>query len=69
LREWLQRAALCVACETARAFREFRLKRGALTYDDQVALARELLRRPEIARRIREKNHRVILDEAQDTDP
>lgn len=69
LREWLQRAALCVACETARSFREFRLKHGTLTYDDQVALARELLRDPEIARRIREKNYRVILDEAQDTDP
>ncbi len=69
LHEWLQRAALCAACETARAFREFRLRHGALDYDDQVALARELLRFPEVARRIREKNHRVILDEAQDTDP
>jgi ATP-dependent exoDNAse (exonuclease V) beta subunit len=67
--EWLQRAALCVACETAQRFREFRLKRGALTYDDQIALARELLRHPEVAQRIREKKYRVILDEAQDTDP
>ena len=42
---------------------------GAITYPDQVALAAELLRLPEVAKRIREKNYRVIVDEAQDTDP
>ena len=40
-----------------------------LTYDDQVALALELMRHPEAARQIRENNFRVLLDEAQDTDP
>jgi ATP-dependent exoDNAse (exonuclease V) beta subunit len=69
LRQWIQRAARCVGCEIARDFREFRLKRGVLTYDDQVTLALRLFEDPEIARRIREKNYRVILDEAQDTDP
>jgi ATP-dependent exoDNAse (exonuclease V) beta subunit len=69
LREWIQRAARCVGCEVAREFRAFRLKRGVLTYDDQVTLARRLFADPEIARRIREKDYRVILDEAQDTDP
>jgi len=69
IREWLRRAALRVAAETARAYRDFRTGKGVLTFDDQVALARELLRHPETARRIRSANFRVILDEAQDTDP
>jgi superfamily I DNA/RNA helicase len=69
LREWIQRAARCVGCEVARDFREFCLKRGVLSYDDQVTLALRLFKDPEAARRIREKKYRVILDEAQDTDP
>jgi ATP-dependent exoDNAse (exonuclease V) beta subunit len=69
LRAWVQSAALHVAAETARSYREFRLRHGAMTYGDQVALAAALLRHPEAARRIRAKNYRVILDEAQDTDP
>ena len=47
----------------------FASSRGVMTFDDQVALAAELLRHPEAARRIRAKQYRVILDEAQDTDP
>ena len=69
LREWASGCASCVAAEVQRDYREFRLARGAVTYADQVALAAELLRLPEMAKRIREKNYRVILDEAQDTDP
>jgi ATP-dependent helicase/nuclease subunit A len=69
LREWVNACALCVATEVQRDYRDFRLERGAVTYADQVALAAELLRLPEVAQRIREKNYRVILDEAQDTDP
>jgi ATP-dependent helicase/nuclease subunit A len=69
LRRWLDRASLCVAAEVQRDYREFRLNRGVLTYDDQVALALKLLRHPDIARQIRAKDYRVILDEAQDTDP
>ena len=69
LRRWVNACALCVAAEVQRDYREFRLERGTLTYDDQVALANELLQHPEASRRIREKNYRVILDEAQDTDP
>ena len=69
LREWVRCAALHVAVETARSYREFRLGHGAMTYADQVALAAALLRHPEAAQRIRAKNYRVILDEAQDTDP
>ncbi len=68
LREWLCSCALRVAAETARQYRQFRIMRGMLTYDDQVALASELLRVPAAARQIRERGYRVILDEAQDTD-
>jgi ATP-dependent helicase/nuclease subunit A len=69
MRGWVQRGALCGAAEIARAYRDFRLGKGAMNYDDQIALAGALLREPEAARRIREKQFRVILDEAQDTDP
>ena len=69
LREWASACASCVAVELQREYREFRLARGAITYPDQVAIAAELLRLPDVATRIREKNYRVIVDEAQDTDP
>jgi ATP-dependent exoDNAse (exonuclease V) beta subunit len=69
LRQWIDQCALCVAAEVQRDYREFRIAHGLLTYDDQVALALELLQNPETARLIRAQNFRVILDEAQDTDP
>lgn len=69
VRDWVNACALCVAAEVQRAYRDYRFERGVVTYADQVALAVELIRRPEIVRRIREKNYRVVLDEAQDTDP
>ena len=69
LRDWANACASCVAADVQRDYRDFRLARGAITYADQVALATELLRLPDVAKRIREKNYRVILDEAQDTDP
>jgi ATP-dependent exoDNAse (exonuclease V) beta subunit len=69
LRKWVNDCSLCVAAEVQRDYREFRVDRGALTYADQITLALQLMRHPEAARRIREKNYRVILDEAQDTDP
>jgi len=69
LRDWVNVCALCVAAEVQRDYRDFRLQRGLVTYRDQVTLAGELMRLPEVARRVREKNYRVILDEAQDTDP
>src|SRR5436853_7622738 len=69
LREWASACASCVAADVQRDYRDFRLARGAITYADQVALAAESLRLPDVAKRVREKNYRVILDEAQDTDP
>src|SRR5215471_2665146 len=69
LRQWVNACALCVAAEVQRDYRDFRAGRGWVTYADQVALAGELMRLPDVAKRIREKNYRVVLDEAQDTDP
>src|SRR6202043_2685505 len=69
LREWASACASCIAAEVQRDYRDFRLARGAIAYADQVSLATDLFRIPDVAKRIREKNYRVILDEAQDTDP
>jgi ATP-dependent exoDNAse (exonuclease V) beta subunit len=69
LRRWVNHAAICVAAEVQRDYRNFRLERGVVTYADQIALADELLQHPEAARRLRELDTIVILDEAQDTDP
>jgi ATP-dependent helicase/nuclease subunit A len=69
LREWVNACALCVAAEVQRDYRQFRLERGLVTYQDQVTLAAELMRQPDVAKRVRENDYRVILDEAQDTDP
>lgn len=69
LRRWVNQTAICVAAEVQRDYRNFRLERGVVTYADQIALADELLQHPEAARRIRQLEPIVILDEAQDTDP
>src|SRR5438093_8286440 len=69
LRKWICDAATCVAAEVQRDYLNFRLDHGLVTYGDQIALAEELLQHPVAAKRIREENFRVILDEAQDTEP
>src|SRR5213593_4067249 len=69
LRKWVCAAATCVAAELQRDYLDFRLDHGLVTYGDQIALAEELLQHPVAAQRIREENFRVILDEAQDTEP
>src|SRR5437667_9212956 len=69
LRKWICDAATCVAAEVQRYYLDFRLDHGLVTYADQIALAQELLQHPVAAQRIREENFRVILDEAQDTEP
>jgi ATP-dependent exoDNAse (exonuclease V) beta subunit len=69
LRKWVCDAATCVAAEVQRDYLDFRIDRGLVTYGDQIALAEKLLQHPVAAQRIREENLRVILDEAQDTEP
>lgn len=68
LRRWLGEAAWAAAREIAGAFRAHRLSLGRITYDDQVALAGQLVRHPLAGTAIRAEGYRVILDEAQDTD-
>jgi ATP-dependent helicase/nuclease subunit A len=69
LRKWICDAATCVAAEVQRDYLDFRLDHGLVTYGDQIAIAEELLQHPVAAQRIREESFRVILDEAQDTEP
>jgi ATP-dependent helicase/nuclease subunit A len=69
LRKWVCDAATCVAAEVQSDYLDFRLDHGVVTYGDQIALAQQLLEHPAAAQRIREENFRVILDEAQDTEP
>ena len=69
LRRWIDQAALCVAAEVQRDYRDFRIERGFLPMTTKSCLALDLTKHPEIGRKIREKSFRVILDEAQDTDP
>jgi ATP-dependent exoDNAse (exonuclease V) beta subunit len=69
LRKWICAASTCVAAEVQRDYLDFRLDHGLVTYDDQIALAEKLLQHPVAAQRIREESFRVILDEAQDTEP
>jgi ATP-dependent exoDNAse (exonuclease V) beta subunit len=69
LRHWICDAAACVAAEVQRDYLNFRLDHGLVTYGDQIALAEALLQHPVAALRIRAESLRVILDEAQDTEP
>src|SRR5258705_4555002 len=69
LRKWICDAATWVAAEVQRDYLDFRLDHGLVTYGDQIALAEELLQHPVAAQRIREESFRIILDEAQDTEP
>ncbi|WP_309399584.1 UvrD-helicase domain-containing protein [Cerasicoccus maritimus] len=69
LKRWLGDAYLYVAAELAREFRAFRVARGEINFDDQIALAAELLNHPAAGPAIREQERLIILDEAQDTDP
>ena len=69
LRAWVRACALRLAAGIEKAYRDFRIQRGVLTFNDQVELAGDLLRNEAAATRIRDRGFRVILDEAQDTDP
>jgi ATP-dependent exoDNAse (exonuclease V) beta subunit len=68
LAAWVNRAGARIAAEIALAFRDFRVSEGRMSYDDQIAWCRRLLDDASILRRLRAREHIVILDEAQDTD-
>ena len=65
---WLNEAAGALAVRIARAFRDFRLEKGLMTYRDQIFWCKRLVEDPAVLARLRARQYRVILDEAQDTD-
>lgn len=69
LKRWLAAAAAALAGELAERYRAWRFERGVQTYADQIDAAMAVLRDPATLDRIRGEGWRVILDEAQDTDP
>ena len=69
LKRWLAAAAAALAGELAERHRAWRFERGVQTYADQIDAAMAVLRDPATLDRIRAEGWRVILDEAQDTDP
>lgn len=69
LKMWLSEVAALLAAELADRYRHWRFDRGVQTYDDQIDAALEVLHHQPTLDRIRKEGWRVILDEAQDTDP
>jgi ATP-dependent helicase/nuclease subunit A len=69
VREWLAQAGGALAAELSLRYLAWRQDHGLQTYADQVETARAILSDPAMLERIRGEGRRVILDEAQDTDP
>lgn len=68
LKRWLAGAGGVLAAELSGRYRAWRRERGIQTYADQVDTALAVLRDEQLLERIRAKEWRIILDEAQDTD-
>jgi ATP-dependent exoDNAse (exonuclease V) beta subunit len=69
LKAWLAAAGGVLAAELALRYRDWRGDRGIQTYADQIETAVEILGDAELLEKVRAEGWRVILDEAQDTDP
>ena len=69
LKRWLAEAAAVLAAELAGRYRAWRFTRGVQTYVDQIDAAMAVLRDAKLLDRVRTEGWRIILDEAQDTDP
>ncbi len=69
LERWLAAAAARLAAELAERYRLWRFARGIQTYADQIDAALAVLGDPVVLDRIRGEGWRIVLDEAQDTDP
>jgi len=69
LKAWLAAAGGAMAAELSLRYRSWRLDRGIQTYADQVETALSIMGDDAMLERIRGEGWRVILDEAQDTDP
>lgn len=69
VKAWLAEAGAALAGELALRYRAWRFDRGLQTYADQVEAALAVLQDRSTLERIRADGWRVLLDEAQDTDP
>lgn len=69
LKTWLAESAAILAAELAGRYRAWRFERGVQTYPDQIDAAMAVLRDDVMLDRIRSEGWRIVLDEAQDTDP
>ncbi len=69
VKAWLAEAGAAMAGELALRYRAWRFDRGVQTYADQVEAALAVLHDAATLERIRAEGWRIILDEAQDTDP
>lgn len=69
VKTWLAKAGAVLAAELSTRYRAWRFTRGVQTYVDQVDAAMAVLDDDALLERVRSEGWRVILDEAQDTDP
>jgi ATP-dependent helicase/nuclease subunit A len=63
------RASLGLAVYYAHLLQEHRFQKGLLYYSDQIILAYRLLTNPSVRKDLLGRGYRILLDEAQDTDP
>ena len=69
LKGWLAEAGGVLAAELSLRYRSWRLDRGIQTYADQLETALAVLGDKAMLEKVRAEGWRVVLDEAQDTDP
>lgn len=69
VKRWVAAAGLVMAAELAVRYRRWRIEQGLQTYTDQIDTALSILHRADVLDRIRAEGYRILLDEAQDTDP
>jgi ATP-dependent helicase/nuclease subunit A len=69
LKGWLAQAGGVLAAELSLRYRTWRAERGVQSYADQIETALEVVRNTSMLEAIRAQGWRVLLDEAQDTDP
>jgi ATP-dependent exoDNAse (exonuclease V) beta subunit len=69
LKAWLAGAGAGLAAELSERYRAWRFERGVQTYPDQIEAALAVLDDATTLEKIRGEGWRVVLDEAQDTDP
>jgi ATP-dependent helicase/nuclease subunit A len=69
VKAWLAEAGGALAAELSLRYRSWRLDRGIENYSDQLQAALSVLHDGAMLEKVRAEGLRVILDEAQDTDP